>query len=795
MAEPRAALRRWFNRLAVAGLVLAVVLGLVAAWAFSRMRASLPQIEGAARLPGLGAPVEVERDALGVPSVRGERRLDVARSLGFLHAQDRFFQMDLLRRRAAGELSELFGKVALPLDRRTRRNRFRDVASRVVAGAPGWQRDQLSAYADGVNAGLGSLAARPFEYLVVGTQPAPWRPEDSVLVILAMFIDLHGEEGAREASLAALAEALPAPWFALLAAPGTEWDAPLTGAPFATPPLPGPGVLDLRGSAPAPPVEPRERPSPGSNAWAVAGSLSAHGGAMVADDMHLRLAVPNIWYRASLSWPEEGARRRVTGVTLPGTPAVVAGSNGQVAWGFTNSYGDWQDLVAVERDPADPGRYLAPGGPRAFTRVAEIIKVKGLPDETLEVVGTMWGPLLPDLPGGRQRALAWTAHHPEAVNLELLRLEGAGTLDEALAVANRSGLPPQNFVCADRTGRIGWTIAGVFPRRVGLDGRLPASWADGRRRWDGWLQPEEIPRLTDPPGGRLWTANARTLDGEGLRTLGDGGYALGARARQIRDDLRAAEHFTERDLLAIQLDDRALFLERWHGLLLGLLSPEAVAADARRAEVRRQLLAWGGRASVGSVGYRLVRAFRLAALARVLAPFHALARARDPRYDPAQLTQAEGVAWRLVQERPAHLLPPGNAAWDQLLLAALDDALRSLPGGGDRLAVRTWGERNTTAIRHPLSRALPLLGPLLDMPADAVPGDGDMPRVAAPDFGASERFVVSPGSEESGIFHMPGGQSGHPLSPFYRAGHEAWVNGEPTPFLPGPPAHRLQLTP
>jgi len=795
MAEPRAALRRWFNRLAVTGLLLAVVLGLVAAWAFSRMRASLPLLDGSARVTGLAAPVEVERDALGVPTVRGERRQDVARALGFVHAQDRFFQMDLLRRRAAGELAELFGKQALPVDRRTRRNRFRVLAGRVLAGGPGWQRDLLSAYADGVNAGLAALGSRPFEYLVVGAQPAPWRPEDSVLVLLAMFIDLHGEEDALESTLAALAEALPAPWFALLAAQGTEWDAPLQGAAHPTPPLPGPEVLDLRGAPVPPGAEPRERASPGSNAWAVAGRLSPHGGALVANDLHLRLGVPNIWYRASLVWQEEGARRRVTGVTLPGVPAVVAGSNGRVAWGLTNSYGDWQDLVAVERDPSDPGRYLAPGGPRPFSRVEEIIRVKGLPDERLEVVGTVWGPLLAELPGGRYRALAWTAHHPEAVNLELLRLEGAADLEEALAIANRAGVPPQNFVCADRSGRIGWTLAGAIPRRVGFDGRLPASWADGRRRWEGWLPPDEVPRLVDPPGGRIWTANARTLEGEGLRALGDGGYALGARARQIRDDLRAAERFSERDLLAIQLDDRALFLERWHQLLLGLLTPEAVAANPRRAEARRQLLSWRGRASTGSVGYRLVRAFRLAAQARALAPFHALARARDPRYDPELLHQAEGVVWRLVEERPAHLVPPGHASWEQLLLAALDDVLRALPGGGERLAIRTWGERNAAAIRHPLSRAIPVLGPLLDMPAEPLAGDGNMPRVAAPDFGASERFVVSPGREESGIFHMPGGQSGHPLSPFYRAGHEAWVQGEPTPFLPGPLAHKLQLTP
>jgi penicillin amidase len=367
-------------------------------------------------------------------------------------------------------------------------------------------------------------------------------------------------------------------------------------------------------------------------------------------------------------------------------------------------------------------------------------------------------------------------------------------VDQALDVAARSGIPPQNFVCADARGRIGWTVAGAIPRRVGLDGRLPASWADGTRRWEGWLAPSEHPRIVDPPSGLLWTANARTVGGEALRILGDGGYALGARARQIRDDLLAGDRFTERDMLAIQLDDRALFLEHWRGLLLGTLDG-APAGDPRRAEARRLAEAWGGRAAAGSAGYRLVRAFHREVAERVLAPFAALARAVDPRFDPRELTQAEGAIWRLASERPPHLLDPAYPGWDALLLAALDGALASMPGSARELEARTWGESNTAAIRHPLSAALPLLGRLLDMPAEPLPGDRDMPRVQAPAFGASERLAVSPGREAEGILHQPGGQSGHPLSPWYRAGHEAWARGEAAPFLPGPAEHRLLLAP
>jgi penicillin amidase len=558
-------------------------------------------------------------------------------------------------------------------------------------------------------------------------------------------------------------------------------------------------VLDLRtrkaARDPAPRGAATDPGAPGSNGWAVAGSHTAHGGAILADDMHLALRVPNIWYRASLAWADGNAGRRVTGVTLPGVPLVVAGSNGRVAWGFTNSYGDWQDLVELEVDAADPGRYRAPGGPRPFERATEVLKVKGGPDEALEVLSTIWGPVVDRDPRGRPRALAWTAHHPEAVNMELASLETAASLEEALDAANRSGIPPQNLVCADAGGRIGWTIAGVIPRRLGFDGLLPGSWADGTRRWDGWRAPAEAPRIVDPPSGRVWTANARVVDGAALALLGDGGYALGARARQIRDDLLSRERVSERDMLAIQLDDRALFLERWRDLLLRTLSPGAVAGDARRAEARRLVEDWGGRAAAGSAGYRLVRDFRLRATALALAPFASEARAKDPRFDPGELRQAEAAAWRLVSERPAHLLNPRYPGWEALLLAALDGALADLPGGGKDLAARTWGERNTAVIRHPLSRAIPLLGGLLDMPAEPLPGDRDMPRVQAPDFGASERMAVSPGREAEGLFHMPGGQSGHPLSPWYRAGHAAWARGEPAPFLPGPRRHLLELVP
>jgi len=787
-------------RVAAAALAALVLAGAWAGLAFRRaLRASLPQADGQRVLAGLVHPVTIGRDARGVPTIRGEGRNDVARGLGFVHAQERFFQMDLQRRLAAGELAELLGPPVLKYDREYRVHRFRDVARRVLEQAEPEQRAALEAYAAGVNAGLGALGARPFEYLVLARAPEPWRAEDSVLCLLAMFIQLQDDPAFQASRLGFMRERMPPALFAFLNPSGTEWDAPLEGGPSAQPPVPGPEVVDLRrqgaGGAPAS-AGPIASAAVGSNNWAVAGSRTADGRAILANDMHLAISVPNTWYRVSMVWGAGGEEHRVTGVTLPGTCTVAVGSNGSVAWGFTNSYSDCRDLVVLEQPPGDPDRYLTPEGPRRLEHRSETIRVRWGRDQTLDVLESVWGPVVDTDARGRRRALRWVAHDPEAVNFRAMGLETARTLEEAQAVANRSGIPAQNFLAADAQGHIGWTIMGVLPRRAGLD-RTPASWADGRRGWHGWLDPKQYPRIIDPPGGQLWTANARVADGPDLEALGDGGYFLGARARQIRDDLRALEHPREQDMLTVQLDDRALFLARWRDLLLGTLTPEALARDPRRAELRRLALDWGGRAAVDSAGYRIVRGFRLIVHELVEAPFAAAFKAGtgdEKRFRTGLLGQAEGPVWALVTRRPAHLLDPKFKDWDALLLQAADTTRERLSRGGT-LAGHTWGRLNSPRVRHPLARILPFLGWWLDMPTLPIPGDAHMPRVQDREFGASERMAVSPGHEADGYFMMPCGQSGHPLSPNYGDGHRDWVAGKPGPFLPGPAVHVLTLVP
>ncbi|MCP4897073.1 MAG: penicillin acylase family protein [bacterium] len=801
--------RRWLYRslwvLFALVIVLAIAAGATGLWLRAHLMASMAQLDGERKVDGITESVTIERDELGIPTISGKSRSNVAFALGFVHAQDRFFQMDLMRRQAAGELAVLFGQAAVDWDRTIRVHRLRSHAERTWAETDGEERKILEAYCEGVNTGLASLDEAPFEYLALRSRPATWTPEDSLLVLLAMFIELHDEDGSRDSALGLVYDLMPKAMADLLGAQGTEWDAPISGEPFVTPPLPGPEVfnhrsgVELMAAATVQSVDlEKTKEVIGSNNWAVTGQLSAHGGAILANDMHLGLSVPNTWYRTSLSWDDlknQHGKQHITGVSLPGLPSLVVGSNGQIAWGFTNSYGDWTDLVVLEIDPSDSESYLTPDGPRRFERFTEAIEVSGSDNVLVEVEWTIWGPVIDHDHRGRRRVLCWTATTPGGLNLSYHELESAVNLDTAVEVANRLGIPPQNFVVVDHTGRIGWTIIGRIPRRYGFDGRVPTSWSDGTRGWNGWLEPSDYPKIIDPPLGRLWTANARVVGGEMLAKIGDGSYDLGARAGQIRQGLMEAETFTETDMLGIQLDDRALFLTRWRDLLLEVLDPESIAADARRGELRQLVEGWDGRAGIESVGFRMVRAFRSFLSEQVLNSLTRDLQKADDRFHFGELGQTEGIVWKLLTERPLHLLDPSYETWEEQLMAGVDVTISYFSSDGSTLSQHPWGERNTARIQHPLSQTIPMLGRWLDMPVEPLPGDSDMPRAQGPGFGASQRLAVSPGREESGYFHMPGGQSGHPLSPFYRAGHDAWAKGEPLPFLPGETQHKLVLKP
>jgi penicillin amidase len=833
---------RRFGHILLALLIVVLVVALSGAgYVRAQLRSSLPQLEGTAMLAGLSAPVTVTRDSLGVPTITGASHQDVARALGFLHAQDRFFQMDLQRRQPAGELGALVGARAFEVDAENRVHRFRHVARDAYARAePEWKA-MLDAYAAGANAGLQALEAPPFEYLLLRATPDPWLPEDSLLMVHAMFISLQGRQAVFEQTNQQLRDALPDPLFRFLTVVGSEWDAPVSGHAMQRRPVPGVEIANLRGRASAHAAntaerwddrascrgEPRWRSNSlpetpqqsncratavrhdstdeagiiGSNNWAVDAAHSASGHAMVANDMHLNLGVPNIWYRASMAFPDPSEplkTLRLAGVTLPGLPVTVVGSNGYVAWGFTNTGGDWSDLVRIEPDPRDPSRYLTPEGPRLFDIGEEAVAIKGDAPRQVTLRGTIWGPIVWKDAAGREYAQRWLAHDPTLLATDLARPERTRTVEETMAAFAGLGLPNQNVTMADVTGRVAWTIGGAMPRRRGLDGFTPESWADGSRGWDGYLEPADTPRIVEPESGRIWTANAPVVSGARLAAIGDGGYADGIRARIIRDRLMKEPKVTPQQMLELQLDDTALFLERWRAVALDVLdTPNARSPADRqpsRAEFRRLVAStWTGRASPDSVAYRLVRTFRQHVVRRVLAFVTAPALERDPSFDFTRSLRTEGPVWALVAERPLHLLDPQFDSWNDLLISAIDAAIAELTEGGRTLEGRTWGEFNRALIQHPLGAAVPVVHRWLNMPDDPLPGDVYTPRAHSPRAGPSERMVVSPGHEEDGILHMPTGQSAHPLSPYFGTMQRAWVDGTPVPFLPGRTEHTLTL--
>ena len=785
------------------GLTVAIVILAAIVSAYALLRASLPPLDGALLAPAAASPVVIERDGLGIATVSAANRADLAFGTGFAHGQDRFFQMDLLRRLAAGELSELFGGVALRQDQKTRLFRFRSVAGAVLAEATPAQRELVLAYARGVNAGLASLRSRPWEYWLLGAQPAPWRTEDTVLVSYAMWWDLQSAGLAQELLRHEINARLTGPECAagwkcalqFLYPHDTSWDSPNAAMNGSASSASATRVGAHAAPAPLVAETGAERPHPaGSNNWALAGRLTSTGAALVASDMHLGLRVPTVWYRARLRVKASAtaAALELNGMTLPGSPFLVAGSNGQVAWAFTNSYGNWLDVqLVVCSSVGDAGMSTTEGlVPLEVER--EDIRVRGGASVSLAVRSASAGILYRVDPEAHRCWFArWLAVLPQASNLNLQSMERAASVAEVLALAPAVGIPHQNIIVGDREGHIGWSIFGRIP----LD--------SGRQRLTGegpWTSAQDHPHLLDPPSGRLWSANARAIDDPRFEALlsGDealigGDYDLGARAHQIRDDLAALRGgATPADMLAVQLDDRAVFLARWRELLLGLLDRQALLERPTRAQFRTLIANWNARASVDSVGYRLVRAYHDETERSVWQMILKRLGMDAEASVPARFEQA---LWDLVSMRPRQELAANFGSWREFLLAAVDATITDLTGQCAELAHCTWGRHDVVKIRHPLSGALPFMAWLLDMPSLELPGDHDMPRVQDGAFGASERFAVSPGHESQGYLHIAGGQSGHPLSPYYRAGFDAWARGEPLPFLPGSVQHRLTLQP
>ncbi len=776
---------KFVSRLA---LVLIALVMLILIAAYFTLRASLPILDGEIALSKLGAPVTVTRDTNGTAAITARSTIDAMRALGFVHAQERFFEMDLTRRAAAGELSVLLGAATIEYDKKKRQHRFRHRMNEVWSTFTPEQKNIFLAYAEGVNSGIASLVATPWQYTLLRTSPAPWVEIDSMLVMCEMFYMLQAKSFEDAFVNAQLREKMGDQLFAWIKPLGGTWDAAMDGSVIAPTVLPTAEQLNVRVKKASSTISKNEsvidfsplatsaQNSVGSNAWAVDGSLTNTGAGMLANDMHLGLSVPNIWYRAEFLIANVDAKK-IVGVTLPGVPALVAGSNGHIAWGFTNSYGQWFDWVPIPKD-------------EPVTTQRETIEVKSGNAAALDIRETRFGPIL-ETQNDQQYALNWLAHRGGAINPNIMQMMFAKNVEEAISIAQQSGLPHQNLLVVDTAGKLAWTIAGRMPKQTQQNAQR-AGWAQPDDISPDWLPATDYPIIKNPKDARLWTANNRQLGGEGGAKIGEGGFDLGARGQQIRDRLFALRDkpIDEAALYAIQLDTEAKFIQRWATLMQDVAKQNPTLPNA--AETSRTLVAWNGHADADQAGYLLAKKFRQEVLDQLWKSwvYAATGTAAKATWDQ----RFEYPAVQALDTKAPHLLPQPFATWDAFLVAQFNAATDDLIKAHGSLGNATWGKANAAAIRHPLSRAVPALGYFLDMPRVPLSGDANLPKVVAGNFGGSQRIVVSPGHEDTAIFTMPGGQSGHPLSPFYGAGNRDWLEGVAAPLLVTAPIYTLRLS-
>jgi penicillin amidase len=682
---------------------------------------SLPQHQGTVQLKGLTASTQVTFDALGIPTITAKNREDAMHSLGFVVAQERLFQMDLIRRQLSGQLSEILGEKLLDSDRWHRQMGFTQVAKAIYAQLPIDQRQVLQAYADGVNQAYAAMPVLPFEFLLLHYQPEPWSPEDSLLSVLSMYEALSWT-GDRERMMTVMKAALPAEVVAYFTPAFDHYTELLMygAVKNKTPTMPVAALARLLNDKAAQTTNltavKTEQIPKGSNAWLVSGKKTKNHHALLANDMHLQLRVPNIWYRAQLQYQDV----HLKGFTLPGLPLLLAGPNEHIAWGFTNAEGDFTDLVILQLDPQNPNRYLTANGYVEFGKRIETIHVRDQADQLLTVKTTQWGPVDAKLLLGKPVAIHWTALDAATTDLDFLHLDSVKTAAEAMALFNHAGSPPLNALVADNQGNIAWTLAGKVPQRIGFDGLSSESWSDNSHRWAGYVPTEQLPRTINPASGMIVNANQRMVDSRYPYDIGKY-YDNGYRAYRIHQQLAAMRTINERSLLTVQMDTHTEFYRFYQQLALNALPVENRALQSLRTSIAQ----WDGQAERQSTGLAVLIEFRKRLLATVIAPYMAKCKRLDPEFE---------FYWALIDDPLQQLLtlkltrllpnPKQYRDWNDLiykqLIAAYISVAKQTPIKSGQLA--PWGQTNHADISHPFSQVLPFLQPILDMPHKPLAG-------------------------------------------------------------------------
>lgn len=741
------------------GLILVVLLACAAG---GLVWFSLPGTPDRLDLAGLSAPVGLSFDQRGIPTITAARERDAAMALGWLHARDRMFQMEMMRRGASGRLAELVGPPALRLDRLSRTLGLRLRAEADLAGLPPETRGLLDAYAAGVNAWIeqrGRLAAP--EFILLGS-PEPWVPSDSLLWAKVMGLWLSGSWRG-DLARARAATLLPP---ALLADLWPQDDG--AGRPDLAAGLDGARLDRLHAALPDARLPAAPLPATASNAWAVVPERSTTGGALLASDPHLGFQAPILWYLARIDLP---GGRVLTGATAPGVPFMVIGRNDRLAWGFTTTHGDVQDVFVETL--VGPDAYMTPEGPAPFVVREETIRIRGRAPEVLRVRETRHGPVVSDLDAEPAET---TVLAVAMANLALGDTSAAGLhalnrardLASARAAAALISSPPQNLMVADAAGEIALYLTGRYPIRRSGDGRMPADGADGAQDWVGWVAFDALPHVERPASGQLVNANNR------VSPPGDGPF-LGHdwpgdwRARRIRALLAERPRHAPLDFAAMQVDAVSLLGRDVAALLLALPRPDGQAGRARDL-----LLGWDGTAAVDRPQPLIVNAFWRrfadAALAAQGVP--------EGRIDPSP-----EFAARLLRAETRAAAWCGADGCDALAASTFQATVAQLAEqhGPDPAAWR-WGAVHVARLDHPVLRFVPGLGGLSRIEA-MTPGDGETVNRGgigagfAHVHGAGLRFVADLSTPDGAWASIATGQSGHPLSRHWSDRTAGWVAG------------------
>jgi penicillin G amidase len=795
-----------------AGLILLITALVLAcggiAWLYWRAHACLPQLDGTIATSGISAPVDVVRDAQGVPHIRAKSLDDLAFAQGYVTAQDRLWQMDLSRRLARGELSEIFGKQTLEYDIENRTLGLAETADQGVSGLDPASQRVLSAYARGVNDFIASHPNRlPIEFVLLHYKPRPWREADSIGVALNMAktlntswrTDVMRERIRRELAPPLYADLFPDsspldhPVAQLVTGPIKVAHPDAAGA-LARTDLLHPPAIAARTSASlidlTEPAQPKEHSrisqldptlaallasnendvALGSNNWVVSGAHTRSGKPLLANDPHLGHGIPSIWYEIDLESPELHA----AGVSLPGGPLVIIGHNQRVAWGMTNTGPDVQDIYLETFKPDDSRKYLVNGRWTDAEVREKHIAVRGSPGVSIPVKSTRHGPIIGQ-DGPFSMSLKWTALQSHSVTLAFLELNQAQNWQQFTHALRQFTGPQQNIVYADIEGNIGYYAPGWVPVRANGDGSLPVRGDTDEHEWLGYIPFEDLPHSYNPPGGIIVTANSRVVP-DGYPYFITHGWAAPWRTARIFQLLEAGANFDVGDMLRIDMDIYSL---EDVNLAQHLLKAAAARPpdNPNLKQAVELLRSWDGNAKADSKATLICEVTRSILFDRILRP-----KLGD---DASRYHWPLGFAFidKAIRQSWTRWLPPGDADFNMTLMKSLETALERIPRLVNASNMRdwNWGKTIPLVFHHPLDR-IPEAQMIFDVGPFIQAGTGTTIKATTSSSGPSMRMVVDLSNLENSVDNITLGESGQVFSPYYKDQFPAWYTGQSFPM-------------